>query len=313
MKHAKVYSLIFLWVLVFGNFSPLQEAKAAAMDSAPGISTPEAQTISRILGRAGFFKEGVYKITFPRNDLHVIVEGIPIKPTLALVSWAAFQKIGTISLVMGDLALRREEVSPVLFDFEKQGFSVTALHNHLLNEKPRILFMHFSGKGDPGRLSRAIKHALSLTDTPLSISPISKNKAKIPERTQKAYHQIEQILGIHGIVNGGVLQIGIPVWQTYRGHDHTIVLPMMGTGTGLAFQATRTGVVATGDFALTRDKVKPVIHALLRSGIKITALHTHMLDIRPMLFYLHFWGNGTPKAIAKGVREALLEANRAPK
>jgi hypothetical protein len=258
------------------------------------------------LGRHGTMQPGdVYKFGFPRADLHVTVQGIAIKPALALGSWVAFKRMAGSTEIMGDLVLLESEVEPVMLKLQQAGIEQTALHNHLLNESPRVMYMHVSGHGDAVQLARGLRDALALTKTPPATSPAAAEKLDINQG------QIESALGSKGNINGGVLQFSVPRAETItaRGMD---VPPSMGTATAINFQPTGNGHAAiTGDFVLVGSEVNPVIKALRESGIAVTAIHSHMIDETPRLFFMHFWANGDATTLAKALRAALDRTNSA--
>ena len=264
--------------------------------------------VEQAMGRPGQVQpEGVIKFSMPRKDMHVIVSGVEVKPGLALGSWAAFAHHGNEAEVMGDLVLTEEEVGPVMVKLQSGGVQQTALHNHLLHESPRVMYMHIAGDGDPVQLAKAIHDALALTKTP---APDSAAPQKISDLgfDQK---QVEQTLGRTGKVNGGILQFSVP-----RGEQVTdagmAIPPSMGVATALNLQATGGGkAAATGDFVLIGSEVNPVIKALTENGIAITALHSHMLTEQPRLFFMHFWVNDDAVKVAKGLRAALDHVNSA--
>ncbi len=261
--------------------------------------------VESAMGRAGKLQsDGAYKFGMPRGDLKVTVSGTAIQPGLALGSWAAFDKPSGEAMVMGDLVLTQAEVEPVMLALEKSGISVTALHNHLLNESPRVMYMHLGGRGDPVQLARAIHDALALTATPAP-------KAAAPPAAPVALDtaQIDQILGHKGSDNGGIHQVGVPRAETI--HENGMPVPAsMGVATGLNFQPTGKGRAAiTGDFVLLGSEVNPVIQALRANGIEVTAVHSHMLDEEPRLFFMHFWANDDALKLARGLRAALDRTN----
>jgi hypothetical protein len=244
--------------------------------------------------------DGGIKFGMPRSDLHVRVDGSEILPALALGSWAAFRKVGGQAVVMGDLVLREEEVAAVTAKIAAGGLEITALHNHLIGVSPAIMYMHIHGRGDSARLARALKEALSMTATPAPKPPAGNSQELGLDAAQ-----IDAILGHTGKVNNGVLQFGIPRPETIREHGMNVP-PYMGVATAINFQPVRQGKAAvTGDFVLIASEVNPVIHALGEHGIAVTALHNHMLDERPRLFFLHFWAKNDATTLARGLRSAL--------
>lgn len=266
------------------------------------------KVIADNLGRSG--KEqpgGIYKVGLPRSDMHVTVDGVVIKPSLALGSWLAFMVHGADVMVMGDLVLSEDEVGPVMQKLQQSGIEQTALHNHLLHETPRVMYMHVSGHGDPAKLATALRAALALTGT-----PAPQSAAPNAEITGFDPQTVNNALGRKGTPNGGVLQFSVP-----RGEKITDggveIPPSMGTATAINFQPTGSGKAAiTGDFVLLGSEVNPVIRALRDGGIQVTAIHSHMLTESPRLFFMHFWANDDAVKLATALRTALAKTNSAP-
>ncbi len=251
--------------------------------------------------------DGAFKFSMPRKDLKVTVGGTPIKAGFALGSWVAFKKMGNDAMLMGDLVLIEDEVSPVMKKLLEGGVQVTALHNHVLHETPRVMYMHIGGTGDPVKLAQTINAALDLSKTPPGgAGASSEEKLSIDQA------QIEQVIGHKGKVKGGVLQFNIPRAKapTFSMGDSLTGGPeipnSMGVGQAINFQPASGGKAAiTGDFVLIAKEVIPVMRALRDNGIEVTALHSHMLDDEPHLFFMHFWANADAVKLAQGLRAAL--------
>jgi biotin operon repressor len=204
------------------------------------------------------------------------------------------------AMVMGDLVLTHSEINPVIDVLEANGIEITALHNHLLRSAPATMYMHIDGHGDPVKLATAIHAALAKTHTPLGAAPAAK---AAPLALDTA--MLDRTLGAKGQANGGVYAFSIPRAQAPRS-DGVALPPPMGAAIGINFQPTGGGKAATtGDFVLTAEEVNPVIRALRAAGIEVTALHNHMLDDEPRLFFMHFWANEDAAREAKGLRAAL--------
>jgi len=261
------------------------------------------------IGRPGQPQPGdVMKFSMPRKDLHVVLNGVEIKPGLALGSWVAFKRDGSGAIVMGDLVLTQEEVEPVMLKLQASGISQTALHNHLLGESPHVMYMHIAGRGDPVQMAKAIQDALALTKTP---GPDASPAAQKPSDLGFDQKQVEQAIGHTGKVNGGILQIVVPRSETVTESGMTVP-PSMGIATSLNFQPTGNGRASiSGDFVLLGGEVNPVIKALRENGIEVTALHSHMLMEEPRIFFMHFWANDDAVKLAKGLRAALDKTNSA--
>ena len=265
------------------------------------------------LGKAGSIQPGdVYKVSFPRSDLKVIAAGVELKPALALGGWVAFKKDGEMTVVMGDLVLTESEVTPVLSKLEAGGVKPTALHNHVLNESPRVMYMHIHAMGDAVQIAKTIHAALALTKTPFAAPAANPSGAEMGIDTK----QIDQIMGQNGKVNGGVYQFSIAradeiTDSGMMSGDHKFAIPpAMGLAQAINFQPTGEGKAAiTGDFVLLAGEVNPVIKALRENGIEVTALHSHMLAENPRLFFMHFWANDDALKLARGLRAGLDKVN----
>ena len=274
------------------------------------------QPIAQAIGKAGTVQpDGVYKMGLPRSDLQVKVGDGEIKPTLALGSWLAFRKMAAETMVMGDLVLLEDEVGPVMAKLQDGKIEITALHNHLLNESPRVMYMHIDGHGDALKLAQAIHDALALSKTPLTAPPAPTTSAPA-DQIDLDTKQIDQIMGRAGKINGGVYQFSaaraekIAEGELARGAEP--IPTSMGLATAINFQPTGAGHAAiTGDFVLVSDEVNPVIATLRANGIAVTAVHSHMLQESPRLFFMHFWANDDALKLARGLRAALDKTNSA--
>jgi hypothetical protein len=262
------------------------------------------QEVEKVLGVSGSLEPGdVYKVSLPRSDLKVTADGVQIKPSFALGSWLAFKQAGDHTMVMGDLVLTADEVNPVMSKLEEGGIQVTALHHHLDNLEPDVLFMHVGGEGDPVELAQALHAGLALSKTPLG-----KPSAKAaPEQLPLNTAELDRIIGRQGKASGGVYHFTVA-----RADEVTeagmAIPPAMGTATAINFQPTGDEKAAiTGDFVMTANEVNPVIRALREQDIQISALHNHMLEEEPRLFFLHFWANDDAEELARGLRAALDE------
>ena len=274
---------------------------ALAALSTSAHAAPDWTAVGQALGKAGTVQaDGGYRVPLPRTDLHVVLDGVTIKAGFALGSWVAFDRMGDKAMVMGDLVLTQDEVGPVMKQLEESGFEITALHNHLLRAEPMTLYMHVMGEGDPVKLAQALHAALSLSRTPFTTSP-----AAPPADLGIDAAAIDQIIGAKGKVNGGVLQYGIPRREPVRAGG-MVVPTSLGSAEAINFQPTGAGKAAiTGDFVLAAREVNPVLRALRENGIEVTAIHNHMLDDQPRMFFMHFWANDDAAKLAHGLRAAL--------
>jgi hypothetical protein len=268
------------------------------------------KAVAQAMGKAGAMQPGdVYKISLPRSDLQVTARGVQIKPALALGSWVAFKKMGAMTMVMGDLVLTEDEVTPVMTKLQQGGVEQTALHNHVLGESPRVMYMHISAMGDAVKIAQAIHDALALSKTPLTTSTAATATAPTQDLGIDT-KQIDQIMGQTGKVNGGVYQFSIPRAEQITEGGGMVIPPSMGVAQAINFQPTGAGKAAiTGDFVLIASEVNPVIRALRDNGIEVTAVHSHMLTESPRLFFMHFWANDDAQKLARGLRAALDKVN----
>ncbi|HWI36984.1 MAG TPA: DUF1259 domain-containing protein [Burkholderiales bacterium] len=263
--------------------------------------------VAKAIGRPGTeMPGGIYRVGIGRSDLKVTVDDVPVEPPLALGSYLAFKKMGKQAMVMGDLVLLPEEVNPVMKKLIEQGMEITAIHNHLLRSTPMVMYMHYQGRGDAGKLAAAVRAALEESKTPLDAPAKPASLPQIDLDTAA----IEQALGAKGTNNGGILAFSIPRAETIKAHG-TEIPAGLGMGIAINFQPTGNGKAAiTGDFVLTGKEVNPVLKALRDNGIEVTALHSHMLDEQPRLFFMHFWANDDAQKLAHGLKAALGNVHR---
>jgi hypothetical protein len=261
------------------------------------------QKVDDAFGRKPAVSGDVHRYGFPRTDLTVTLDGVTIKPALALGGWVAFKPMHEEAMAMGDLVLLESEVNPVMLKLIEGGLEITAVHNHLLRASPATFYLHVGGHGDPVKMAAVIRDALGASKTPLA-TPATAGPASAIELDTV---QLDQIIGAKGQANGGVYQFGVPRRDEVAEGDMQIApVGPMGVATAINFQPTGGGKAAiTGDFVLTGDEVNPVIKALRANGIDVTAAHSHMLEEQPRLFFLHFWANDDALKLAKGLRAAL--------
>jgi uncharacterized protein DUF1259 len=264
---------------------------------------PDWKAVEQALGKSGQLQAGdVFRIGMPRTDLSVTVKGVPVKAGFALGSYAAFKQIGDQAMVMGDLVLLDQEVPAVMAGLFRGGLEVTAVHNHLNEMSPHVMYMHYGGHGDAVQLAKALRQALSASSTPLGSSS---GPAATPTGPTLDAKQIEQALGRTGRDIGGVFQVTVPRAEAITEMGHPL-LPAMGVTTVINFQPTADGKAAiTGDFVLIDKEVNAVARALQQNGIDVTALHNHALMDTPRLFYMHFWATDDPAKLARGLKAAL--------
>ncbi len=261
--------------------------------------------VDQAIGRKGAEQAGgVHKYGFPRSDLNVTVDGVAIKPSLALGGWVAFLPTSDGAMFMGDLVLTDTEISPVMQRLIAGGVQISAIHNHLIRTSVPVLYMHVSGHGDPVKMGQTLRDAIALSKVPPPASP-----ASAPPPLDLDTAGIDKALGYKGNANGGLYQFSVPRAESIS-EDAMAVPSSMGTAIAINFQPTGGGNAAiTGDFVLLGKEVNPVLKALRQHGIEVTALHSHMIDDSPHMFFMHFWANDDAMKLAQGLRAALDLAN----
>src|SRR4029077_19855964 len=276
---------------------------AALSASAATAEEIDWQKVDDAIGRKAAVSGDVHRYGFPRSDLVVALDGVAIKPALALGGWIAFKPMHGQAMIMGDLVLLETEISPVMLKLMEGGLEITAVHNHLLRANPATFYMHVGGHGDPVKIAAVIHDALGVSKTPLTASA----PASPPPAIDLDAAQPDQIMGAKGQANGGVYQFGVPRRDPVsEGGMQLMPGGPLGVATAINFQPTVNGKAAiTGDFVLIGDEVNPVIKALRQNGIEVTALHSHMLDEQPRLYFMHFWANDDAVKLSKGLRAAL--------
>jgi hypothetical protein len=275
----------------------------ATIGTAASAQEIDWKKVDEAVGRSAAVSGDVHRYGFPRTDLQVTLDGVTIRPALALGGWAAFKPTHGGVMVMGDLVLLETEISPVMAKLIENGIEITAVHNHVLRGSPATFYMHVGGHGDAVKMATAIRTALAESKTPLT----APSAAATPPAIDLDTAQIDQIIGAKGQANGGVYQLGVPRRDPVSENGMQMIPPgPTGVATAINFQPTGGGKAAiTGDFVLTGDEVNPVIKALRTNGIEVTAVHSHMLTEQPRLFFLHFWANDDALKLAKGLRAAL--------
>lgn len=258
--------------------------------------------LNSVFGKKGTVQGNVYRITFPRSDLKIMVGDFSVAPGLALTSWVAFDQMGGKAMMMGDLCMLDSEEPTVVGKLVELGLEITAIHNHLVGEKPAIKFLHFSGSGNAVKLAGEIRQVLAVTGTPLGASA-TPTAAALPD-----WSAVEAVLGKKGKKSGMVLSYSFSRNEKLMEGGMEMPAPMgMATGINLQMDGNRAGT--TGDFVLLADEVNKVVKALTAHGITVTAIHNHMLHDEPRLFMMHFWGVGEPDKIARGLKAALEQTN----
>src|SRR5438309_12052191 len=282
----------------------------AAM-SLSALATLDTAKIDNLTGLKGKLneKEGVYKVTFPRDDVKIVVDGWTMPPFMGLGTWAAFIETKNGAMVMGDTVLFEDEVNSAMSAALDNGLSVTALHNHFFFDQPKVYFMHIEGEGSVDDLARAVK---KMYDTTKAIrGPNAKpaesfaaiGQASLPEKNSINAASLNEIFGMQGESKDGMVKftIGRPAKM------HGVKIDTdMGVNTWAAFAGSDDNAVIDGDFAVTEDELQPVLKALLKNKINIVAIHQHMTHEEPRILFFHYWGRGPANQLAQEIKEALL-------
>jgi len=283
-------------------------ALAAATVCPAALTDAQKSAIDRITGTKGTYAadEDVYKVTFPRAEVKVRVDGWSMHPFMGITSWAAFTPAGGERLmVMGDLALFPDEVNPVMSTVLDSGLAVTALHNHFFYDEPRVMFMHIDGSGPVEALAGAVRKAFDQVREIRRASPVPASTfggPAMPDKSSTTPGPIEQVLGVKGQSSGGMYKVVIGRKAAAHGHP---IGKEMGVNAWAAFGGTDDNAVVDGDFAMLESEVQSVLKALRGAGVNIVALHNHMAHEEPRYFFLHYWGRGRAVDLAKAVKAAL--------
>jgi hypothetical protein len=292
---------------LYRSVAPALVGVVALAFAGAASADPVWDKVGEVIGKTGTeMPGGVYRVGLPRTDIKAMLDGVELKPGFALGGWLAFQKMGDATMVMGDLVLTSEEVNPVMAKLLASGIEVTALHNHLLRNQPFTMYMHVYGHGDAVKLATALHEALAVSKTPLVAAAAA---PATPPPIDLDTAAIDQILAAKGNNNGGVYGFGIRRAEPITDAGMTVPAAM-GSAIAINFQPTGNGMAAiTGDFVLIGSEVEPVIQALRANGIEVTAIHNHMIDEQPRLFFVHFWANDDAKKLAAGLKAALAQVN----
>ncbi len=277
-------------------------AAAQVVRCAPGGKLDIAK-IGSITGMKGVEKNGEYKITVPQNDLKVVVDGFKIIPQMGLGSWAAFTPCGDSAMVMGDIILSETDVKPVQQEVIRQGFSITAIHNHFVRNHPNVLYMHLDRTADITTLSKGIKAIFGKVAEVRGADPKSAKADSVVNKLNIA--ELDAIIGYKGEMSKGVYKYTISRPDIQLTEHGIPVSSFMGFNTWAAWQGTPEQAAVAGDFTMLENEVAPVIKALVENGIEVVAVHNHMVHETPKVFFLHYWGTGNALQLAKGLKTAL--------
>ncbi|MBN8861822.1 MAG: DUF1259 domain-containing protein [Sphingobacteriales bacterium] len=285
------------------------DAKKDTISCAPGSSKVDTTYIQQITGIKGVYKNGEYKISIPQHDLKIIVDGFKIIPAMGLGSWVCFTPCADSVMAMGDIVLTETDLAPVQQEVIRQGFSITAIHNHFVRNHPNVMYMHIDGKGKIETVATSVKAILDKVKAVRGHDP----KESKPDSVVNTINipQLDSILDYKGELSKGVYKytIGRPDVSL---QEHGIpVSSFAGFNTWAAWQGTPDKAAVAGDFAMLEDEVKPVIAKLVENGIEVVAVHNHMVHEHPRIFFLHYWGVGPAEKLANGLKAALDQTGKA--
>ncbi len=284
------------------NLTLLTLVTAVAFPTLATTAEIDWKKVDAALGKTAAVSGEVHRYGIPRSDLHVTLDGVAIKPALALGGWVAFAPMHGEAMVMGDLVLLESEITPVMTKLLDGGLDITAVHNHILRAAPATFYMHVGGHGDPEKMAAVIRSALSGSSTPFDAPATTAGPAPAVDLDTA---KLDEIMGVKGTASGGVYQFAVPRREPAMESGMQVNTPLGGAN-AINFQPTGNGKAAiTGDFLVTGNEVNPLIRALRAGDIEVTAIHSHMLDEQPRMFFIHFWANDEAVKLARGVRTAL--------
>jgi hypothetical protein len=273
----------------------------------------EYQQVLKTLEKQGDFKDSVLKVNIPRSDLNITIAGVKTPTPFGFGGWIAMTKgTGDHDVMMGDLVLTQDEVNPVMSALLDNGLEVTALHNHFFWDEPRVFFMHVHGMGTPQELAKKVKPALDLigrgTPKQTNATPGGKpagTSGTVPTPGSIDTAEIARIVGHQGEQNGVVYKITVGRDDLKLTEMGAPINARMGLNTWAAFVGTDANAAVAGDVAMLANEVTPVLKALRQNGLDVVAIHNHMTDTQPTIFFLHYWGTGPADKLASGFRAAL--------
>jgi len=274
---------------------------------AADIDTARIDQITGLKGKMNE-KERVYKVTFPRDDVKVVVDDWTMPPFMGLGTWAAFTPTKDGAMVMGDTVLFEDEVNAAMSAALDNGLNVTALHNHFFFDHPKVYFMHIEGEGAVDKLAGAIRKVYDTAKHVRAVSPNPKESfgvAPLPEKSSITAAPLNEIFGAQGESKDGMVKFTFGRPATMHGIkiDNT-----MGVNTWAAFAGSDDNAVVDGDFAVTEDELQPTARSLLKEKINIVAIHQHMTHEQPRMMFFHYWGRGRAKDLAQAIKGAFLVA-----
>jgi hypothetical protein len=277
---------------------------------AAGLAALDTAKIDNLTGLKGKMneKEGVYKVTFPRDDTKIAVGGWTMPSFMGLGTWAAFTQTKNGAMVMGDTVLFEDEVNPVMSVALDNGLSVTALHNHFFFDHPKVYFMHIEGQGMVEQLAGAVRKVYDKAKEIRTANPQPQDSfggTGLPEKNSISAEPLNKIFGMSGETNTGMVKFTIGHPATMHGVK---IGNAMGVNTWMAFAGSDDNAVVDGDFAVSEDELQSALKAIRAGGINIVAIHSHMTHESPRILFFHYWGRGPAKELAEAIQGALLAA-----
>jgi len=277
----------------------------AVTSASAALDTARIDELTGLKGKMNE-KEGVYKVTFPRDNVKIAVDGWTMPPFMGLGTWAAFTETKSGAMVMGDTVLFEDEVNPVMSVAFDNGLSVTALHNHFFFDQPKVYFMHIEGEGTAEQLAGTVRKVYDKIKEIRAANPQVKDSfdtTPLPEKSSISAEPLNKLFGMSGEANNGMLKFSIGHPATMHGVK---IDNAMGVNTWMAFAGSDNNAVVDGDFAVTEDQLQSALKAMRVGGINIVAIHSHMTHEQPRILFFHYWGRGPAKDLAEAIQGALL-------
>ena len=307
MKKALIYLVVFS-LITFGceqstKKDGLKESAEKPSENNKELRALDIETLQSELGIEGKEQNGQFKVTVPQNDLNVTVDGFKIIPPMGLGSWVAFAPTSEQPMLMGDIVVTEKDLKPVQQEVIKQGLTITAIHNHFVRNEPDVMYMHIGGMGSEKQLAKSVKAIFDKVTEVRGANPSSAEKSAVENSLDTKL--IDSILGYSGTMNNGVYKITIGRPDVKLKEHGAPVSTFLGFNTWASWQGTPEKAAVAGDFTMLTDEVAPVIKALVENDIEVVAVHNHMVNENPRIFFLHYWGVGSAEKLAKGLRAAL--------
>ena len=307
MKKALIYLVVFS-LITFGceqstKKDGLKESAEKPSENNKELRALDIETLQSELGIEGKEQNGQFKVTVPQNDLNVTVDGFKIIPPMGLGSWVAFAPTSEQPMLMGDIVVTEKDLKPVQQEVIKQGLTITAIHNHFVRNEPDVMYMHIGGMGSEKQLAKSVKAIFDRVTEVRGVNPSSAEKSAVENSLDTKL--IDSILGYSGTMNNGVYKITIGRPDVKLKEHGAPVSTFLGFNTWASWQGTPEKAAVAGDFTMLTDEVAPVIKALVENDIEVVAVHNHMVNENPRIFFLHYWGVGSAEKLAKGLRAAL--------